>query len=154
MVVNMVRPSLREREERAVRWAARAGIPTLRVAVGMVYLWFGAVKFVPGLSPADHLAVRTIGILTFHVLTGAAARLVLACLETAIGLALVTGRMPRVTLAAFFLHMAGTLTPLVLLPQETWKSPLVATLEGQYIIKNAVLISAGIVLTASLRTDT
>lgn len=113
-------------------------------------MWFGAVKFVPGLSPADHLAVQTIGILTLHLLTGTTARLILACVETAIGLAFITGRLPRVTLIAFFLHMAGTLTPLVLLPQETWKSPLVATLEGQYIIKNLILISAGIVLTASL----
>jgi hypothetical protein len=78
--------------------------------------------------------------------------LLLAVLETAIGVALVSGRWLRVTLLLLLGQMAGTITPLLFFPQETFTSfPFAPTLEGQYIIKNLVLVSAAIVLGGTVR---
>jgi uncharacterized membrane protein YphA (DoxX/SURF4 family) len=76
----------------------------------------------------------------------------LAAWETAIGLGLLSGRFTRAVLFLLFAQMAGTITPLFLFPSETWRVPFaVPTLEGQYIIKNMVLISAGLVIGATVR---
>ncbi|TVQ63638.1 MAG: DoxX family membrane protein [Phycisphaerales bacterium] len=131
---------------------ARHGLGLLRVSIGVVFLWFGAIKFVPGLSPADELATRTVGALTFGLIAPEPARLMIATLETAIGLGLLLGWWMRVVLLLLALQMLGTLTPVVLFPGEVWRVPPVAlTIEGQYIAKNAVLIAGGIVLGATVR---
>lgn len=132
-------------------WMARNGITLLRVSLGIVFLWFGALKFVPGASPAETLATRTIAILTHSALTPHATMLILATWESLIGLGLLTGFAKRLTLLLLFLHMPGTLLPLVFFPQETFAAPFVPTLEGQYIIKNLVLLSAAIVIGATVR---
>ena len=65
---------------------------------------------------------------------------------------LLVGRWMRAVLLLLFLQMIGTATPLVLFPNETWTQfPIAPTLEGQYIIKNIVLVSAAIVLGATVR---
>jgi uncharacterized membrane protein YkgB len=128
------------------------GIRLLRISLGICFVWFGGLKFVPGLSPADQLATRTIEMLTFGVLQPEVSRPLLAAWEFAIGLGLLSGKFVRPTLFLLWLQMAGTVTPLVLLIPETWRVPfLVPTLEGQYIIKNLVLISAGLVIGATAR---
>jgi uncharacterized membrane protein YkgB len=134
------------------RWMADHGVGLLRCSVGLVFVWFGILKFWPGLSPADELAAATIDRLTFGVLPADLARVMLALLETAIGLGLITGRFMRLTLLLLVGQMAGTVTPLFLFPELTWvRFPLVPTLEGQYIIKNLVLVSAGITIGATVR---
>ena len=131
---------------------ARAGVPVLRIGLGIVFLWFGVLKFFPGLSPAQDLATRTIERLTFGVVTPEVALPVLAGWETLIGLGLLSGRFLRATLLLLALQMAGTVTPLVLFPGETFTQfPLAPTLEGQYIIKNVVLIGAAMVVGATVR---
>src|SRR5512140_898819 len=139
-------------EKRTVNWMAANGIALLRVSLGIVFLWFGALKFVPSVSPAEGLATATIGKLTFGLLDARAALLVLAVWETAIGVALVSGIYLRAALALLFLQMAGTLTPLALFPSLTFnRFPFAPTMEGQYILKNLVLISAAIVIGATMR---
>lgn len=124
----------------------------LRISVGVVFVWFGIPKFFPGVSPADELATDTISVLTFGLVEPAVSRVLLALLETAIGLGLITGRFMRLTLLMLFAQMIGALTPLVLFPDLTWTGvPLVPTLEGQYIIKNLVLVSAGVAIGATVR---
>jgi uncharacterized membrane protein YphA (DoxX/SURF4 family) len=140
----------RKLEAATVQLAARHSVLLLRTSLGVVFLWFALPKFVPGLSPADQLAQHTIAALTGGLITGDVARLLLATLETAIALGLLTGRFLRLTLLALFFQMAGTLTPLVLFWHEMWKAPLVPGIEGQYIIKNFVLIAAAIAITGSL----
>ncbi|NYE39395.1 hypothetical protein [Streptomyces fulvorobeus] len=82
-------------------------------------------------------------VLTFDLLPVRASCLLLALLETAIGIGLVTGVLLRLALAAFFAHMAGVFSALFILPAEMWDGTAPApTLEGQYIIKNVVLIAA------------
>ncbi|MFO7548397.1 MAG: DoxX family membrane protein [Acidimicrobiia bacterium] len=133
------------------RWMAERGVLLLRISVGAVFLWFGVLKFWPGLSPADELAAATIERLSFGIIPTGPALVALAALETAIGLGLVFGRAMRLTLLLLFGQMLGTITPLVLFPDLTWSAALVPTLEGQYIIKNLVLVSAGLVIGATVR---
>jgi uncharacterized membrane protein YphA (DoxX/SURF4 family) len=139
-------------DRRVTRWMADHGILLLRIALGVVFLWFGALKLIPGLSPAETLAGKTIEALTFGVVPASVAVPVLALWEVAIGLGLLTGRWMRVTLLLLFVQMAGTVTPLFLFPSETFAQfPIAPTLEGQYIIKNIVLVAAAIVLGATVR---
>ena len=133
-------------------WMARHGVGLLRVSLGVVFFWFGVLKFFPGLSPAEDLATRTIGFLTAGAIKPGVAIYILATWETLIGLGLIVGLWMRVTLLLLFVQMLGTITPLVLFPFETfYKFPYAPTLEGQYIIKNIVLISAAIVIGATVR---
>jgi uncharacterized membrane protein YphA (DoxX/SURF4 family) len=72
--------------------------------------------------------------------------------ECVLGLGLIFGVFMRATLLLLAVQMAGTLTPLVLFPSEVFtRIPYAPTREGQYIIKNAILISAAIVLGATVR---
>jgi uncharacterized membrane protein YkgB len=131
---------------------AQHGVTWLRISVGVVFLWFGALKFFPGLSPAEDLATRTISMLSGGLVGPQVSLPVLAAWECAIGLGLLIGWPLRATLLLLWLQMAGTIAPLFLFPRETFAMPpLVPTLEGQYIIKNMVLISAGIVIGATVR---
>lgn len=133
-------------------WMARYGLPLLRVSLGIVFLWFGALKFFPGLSPAQDLASRTIEMLSFGTVHPNVSIPLLATWESLIGLGLLFGIFMRATLLLLAVQMAGTLMPLVLFPTEVFtRIPYAPTLEGQYIIKNAVLISAAIVLGATVR---
>ncbi|MFD1733839.1 hypothetical protein ACFSC4_25675 [Deinococcus malanensis] len=76
----------------------------------------------------------------------------LATWECAIGLGLLSGRFLRLTLVLLFAQMASTFLPLVFFPEETFTVlPWVPNLEGQYIIKNLVLVSAGLVVGATVR---
>mgnify|MGYP001072948979 CR=1 FL=1 len=135
-----------------VRWLARHSVSFLRIGMGIVFLWFGALKFFPGLSPATNLAVRTIDVLTFGLIPGNVSVILLATLETAIGLGFLTGKYMRLTLGLLIFQMAGTLTPLAFFPREAFTHfPYAPTLEGQYIIKNLVLIGAGLVIGSTMR---
>lgn len=139
-------------DTRITQWMSRNGILFLRISLGIVFLWFGALKFFPDLSPAQDLAIRTIERLTFGIVGGDTARLILAVWESLIGLFLLLGVWLRLTLLLLFAQMIGTILPIFFFPSEVFtRFPLVPTLEGQYIIKNLVIISAGIVIGATVR---
>ncbi|MDQ3554025.1 MAG: DoxX family membrane protein, partial [Chloroflexota bacterium] len=101
-------------DRRVTETMARFGVPFLRISLGIVFFWFGVLKFFPGLSPADQLASRTISALTLGIMPADAALLVLAVWECAIGLGLILGVFLRLTLLLLFLQMLGTFTPLLL----------------------------------------
>ena len=134
-------------DRQLTRWMARYGILTLRVGLGIIFFWFGALKLVPGLSPAEALVRNTVYFVNpdwFYP--------VLALWEMAIGLGLITGLFTRLTLLLLFLQMPGTALPLVLLPEVCFTIfPYGLTLEGQYIIKNLVLVAAGLVIGSTVR---
>ncbi len=137
---------------RITQWMARYGVVTLRVALGVVFFWFGALKFFPNLSPAQTLAVDTIDVLTLGLMPGGVSLVLLATLECAIGLGLISGRLMRPTLLLLAFQMVGAASPLLLFPGEVFTAfPYAPTLEGQYIIKNIVLVSAGLVIGATVR---
>lgn len=131
---------------------ATHGVRLTRIALGVVFLWFGAIKFVPDWSPAAELATRTIERLSFGLVGPTLSLPILALWESLIGLGLLTGRYLRATLLLLFVQMPGTMTPLLLFPEETFRAfPYAPTLEGQYIIKNLVLVGAAIVVGATVR---
>ncbi len=138
--------------ERITGTLARISVPMLRVALGSVFLWFGVLKFFPNLSPAETLAARTIELLSLGAIKPDVALPILATWETLIGLGLIVGRWLRAVLFLLAVQMVGTFTPLVLFPNETFSMfPLVPTLEGQYIIKNVVLVAAAMAVGATVR---
>jgi uncharacterized membrane protein YkgB len=119
----------------------------LRISIGIIYLWFGVLKFFPGFSPAEDLAKLTIYKLTFGVIEPDMSLLLLAIWETCIGLILIAGIFQRVVMPIVLLHMLFTFSPFLLLPKLSFSNqPLVLTLVGQYIIKNLIIISAILVI--------
>ncbi len=146
-------PSALERIDRRItRWLATHGITLLRISVGIIFFWFGMLKFFPNSSPAEALAGLTIERLTFGVVRPNISLPVLAVWEVAIGLGLISGRFMRATILLLLVQMLGTLMPLFLFPNQTWTQfPIVPTLEGQYIIKNIVLVTGALVVGATVR---
>ena len=133
-------------------WMARYGIGFCRIALGVVFLWFGVLKFFPGLSPAQELATRTISTLSYGLIPASISLPLLAAWECAIGVGLLYGKFLRLTLLLLFLQMPGTLLPVLFFPNEVFTVfPFAPTLEGQYIIKNFVLIGAALVIGATVR---
>ena len=128
-------------------WMAQYGLIIMRVGLGIIFFWFGALKLIPGLSPAEELVRNT----TYFVNPDWFIP-ILAIWEMAIGLGLIFGLFMRFTLLLLFLQMPGTALPLIVLPDTVWTAfPYGLTLEGQYIVKNLVLIGAGLVLGGTVR---
>jgi putative oxidoreductase len=135
---------------RATEWLARHSVDLLRLSLGAVFLGFGVLKFVPGLSPAAGLAGAAFAELTLGLVPAEVGVYVVAALETAIGLSLLTGRLLRLGLALLGMAMVGILSPLVLLPEVLFRGALYApTLAGQYVLKDVVLLAAGLAVAAS-----
>ncbi|MEE4178288.1 MAG: DoxX family membrane protein [Bacteroides sp.] len=133
-------------------WMADNGLFLLRISIGIIFFWFGALKFFDGLSPAEDIAVKTIDVLTFNLLPENLILYILATWEVLIGIGLLFNLFLRETLLLLYLQMLGTFTPVFLFPSEVFHIfPYSLTLEGQYIIKNLVVVSAGIVLGATVR---
>lgn len=119
----------------------------LRISIGIIYFWFGILKFFPGFSPAEDLAINTINRLTFGLVPQPVNILLLAAWECIIGLSLITGKGVKMALASLFVHMACTFTPLLFFPDLSFKhAPYGFTLVGQYIMKNIIIICAALVL--------
>ncbi|MFI6099413.1 hypothetical protein ACIA8G_27980 [Lentzea sp. NPDC051213] len=148
----MLRPELSRRqstEDRVTRFAGDAGIPLLRIGLGIVYLWFGVLKLFPGGSPAQDLVERTVSALTFGIIHGDFARVSAAITEIGIALVLLSFRWPLPTAALLVGHAVLVSTPLVLFPGEMWSGPLRASFEAQYILKNLVTVAAAVVIASS-----
>ena len=134
-------------DARITRWMAEHGIPLLRIALGIVFVWYGALKLVPGLSPAEELVRDTVPFLPGDLFVR-----FLGIWEVAIGLGFLTGRALRLTILLLFLQMGGAMSPIFLLPDRVFTVfPYGLTLEGQYIFKNLVLIAAALVVGATVR---
>jgi uncharacterized membrane protein YphA (DoxX/SURF4 family) len=136
-------------EERLTRFAGEAGIPLLRLGLGVVYLWFGVLKLFPGGSPAQDLVERTVSALTFGIIHGELARVSAAITEIGIALVLLSFRAPRLCAVLLIGHVVLVSTPLVLFPGEMWSGPLQASFEAQYILKNLVTVAAAVVIASS-----
>lgn len=122
-------------------------ISILRISIGIIYVWFGMLKFFPGLSPAEDLAKETIHLLTFGLIQPDLSLFLLALWETVIGLLLISCLFKRVSMTLVVVHMICTFTPLVLLPHLSFThQPYALTLVGQYIVKNIVIVSALLVI--------
>jgi len=126
----------------------RWGVPVLRVAIAVVFVWFGALK-VFGISPAGDLVASTV-----YVVDPALFVPVLGVWEVVIGLCLCYRPLIRFGIFLLFLQLPGTFLPIILLPEVVFTAvPYGLTVEGQYIIKNLVIIGAALVIGGTLRED-
>ncbi len=133
-------------------WNARNGLFILRMSLGIVFCWFGFLKFFQGLSEAEEIATKTIAWLTFNTINPHTSMIILGTLECLIGLLFILHKWMPFTLFLLYFQMIGACLPLFIFRNETWTETfLVPTLLGQYMIKNCVLISAGIVMGATVK---
>jgi uncharacterized membrane protein YkgB len=125
----------------------RRYLKILRASIGIIYLWFGMLKFFRGYSPAEDIAINTINVLSFNLIPTPANIMLLAGWETMIGVLLLSGFWVRAALLSVFVHILCTFTPLFFFPDLSFKFSIYGfTLLGQYIMKNVVILSASILL--------
>jgi uncharacterized membrane protein YphA (DoxX/SURF4 family) len=137
-----------DRLDRAIaEWMGKYAITCLRVALGITYLWFGALK-VFGVSPVEDLLAKTVYLLPKEVVVP-----MIGIWEIAIGIGLLFRLALRVTLLLFFFQLMGTFMVLIIHPQEAFQNgnPLMLTQTGEFIIKNLILLTAGIVVGSTVR---
>ncbi len=149
------RRTLAARFDRIDRWMsmrmARWGIVLLRSTLGIVFIWFGLLKPL-GLSPAESLVLATVSWMpVFDPPTWLA---VIGWWEVAIGVTFLIPQTLRIAIALMLLQMVGAFMPLVILSDVTFQSggaPFAPTMEGQYIIKNLVIIAAALAVGGTVR---
>ena len=123
------------------------GVTLLRYSLGIIYIWFGALKPM-GLSPAQELVENTVywfeNPKTFVPILG--------IWEVVIGITMIIKPLIRISIILLFIQMPGTFLPLVLFPEVCFTNfPFGLTLEGQYIVKNLIIISAALVVGSTVR---
>ena len=126
------------------RWS----VPVLRIAVAVVFVWFGALK-VFDVSPAADLVSRTVYFFPPETFVP-----ILGVWEVVIGICLLYRPLIRVGIFLLFLQLPGTFLPVILLPEVVFRTfPYALTVEGQYIAKNLVIIGAALVIGGTVRND-
>lgn len=134
---------------KVISFLKRYHILIARIAMFVVFFWFGALK-VLSLSPAGPLAEtlteRTVGLEYFGTLF-----LALSLIECLIGILFLIPRAIRVVIPLLLIHMAVVSSPMLLVPDLVWQGFLTPTLEGQYIIKNIVIVALAIAVAADTK---
>ncbi len=138
------------------RWLMRYSLTALRISMGAVLLGFGILKYFPGMSPAENLALATTHLLSFGlvpaVVPSAVAMALIATLECTIGVLLLSGRWMRLAMCLLAGQLAGIISPAVLLVGRLFSGPHhMPTLEGQYVLKDVVLLAAAMVIATTVR---
>ncbi|BDQ00779.1 hypothetical protein AKACHI_11150 [Aquiluna sp. KACHI24] len=137
-----LRATLQKIDTLVISFMDRVGLVFLRFAIGVIFIWFGALKTVGELSPAYDLVAATVYWLTPEIIVP-----LLGLWEIAIGLAFLFTPLTRVAIFLLALQMPGTFLPLVLLPEVCFTIfPVALTIEGQYIVKNLVIIGSALVI--------
>ncbi len=135
-------------------WLERHSIPLLRVSMGAVIFGFGVLKYFPGVSPAQSLVLADSRMLTMGLLPDKVTLALFATVECVIGLSLITGWGLRLSIYPLTLWAVGILSPVLLLPGRLFSGPDHApTLEGQYVLKDVILLAASMVIAANVRRD-
>lgn len=146
-----VPPELDDLDRRIASFMRTWGTGALRLSLAVIFIWFGVLKPL-GLSPADPLVRATVGWMPLLSPDGWVA--VIGWWEVVIGVTFLFHRTIRVAIALLALQMVGTFLPLVVLPHVTFQPghfPYAPTMEGQYIIKNLLIISAALVVGGTVR---
>lgn len=135
-------------DKKVVHLTQAIGIPFARIAIFVVYFWFGILKLF-GNSPAnplvDSLLQSTLPFITFSTFI-----VILGIYEIAVGITFLIPRLERIAIFLLIPHLFVTTMPLILLTSITWQSPFVPTLEGQYIIKNLLIVAVALGMAAHL----
>lgn len=136
-------------DQKLISFFNKISIPLSRFALFVVYFWFGLLKVI-GLSPASQMVYdlhhKTISFIPFDIFF-----ILFALFECLIGVMFIVKGFERVVLPLLLIHIFTTALPLLFLGPQVWQSFLVPTLEGQYIIKNILLIAAAIAVVAKLK---
>lgn len=133
-------------DERIIATLSRIAVPLLRISVGVVFLWFGALK-IAGASPVEELVTTTVPWVDPDLLVPG-----LGVVEAAVGIGLLVGRLVRIVLLVLVLQLVGILFLLVVRPDAMFQSgnPLLLTEQGEFVVKNVVLLAAAFVVGANL----
>lgn len=126
----------------------KVSIPVSRLAIFVVYFWFGSLK-VLGLSPASPLVLALLD-RTMPFVSPDAFLVWFGLFEVLIGVIFLIPRFARLAIALLVIHLVTTVMPLVLLKSSLWTGMMVPTLEGQYIIKNVLIVALAIVVASNL----
>lgn len=138
--------------QRVSSWLTLNSINLLRISIGIIYIWFGMLKFFPNLSPADQLAKNTIQLITFGLIPDSVSIILLAVWETALGIILIVGIWRTTVFYVLIIHMICTFVPLFFFTDISFTaSPYAFTLVGQYIMKNLIIICAALLIQAHHR---
>jgi uncharacterized membrane protein YkgB len=134
-------------DRRILALLQRAALPLLRLSLGLVFVWFGALK-IAGETPVADLVADTV-----YWVDPSWFVPLLGVFEVVVGIGLLWGRLLRIVLALFVLQMMGTFLVLVIQPEVAFQdgNPLMLTTEGEFVIKNLVLLSAGLVIGSRLQ---
>lgn len=125
----------------------RLAVPLLRVSLGAVFVWFGMLKILDE-SPVSDLVANTVYWVDPDWFVPA-----LGAFEVTVGVLLLVGRLLRLTVLLFVAQMVGTFLTFFVLPDVTFRdgNPLLLTVEGEFVAKNLVLLSAGLVVGTTVR---
>jgi putative oxidoreductase len=125
------------------------GIPALRVSLAVVFIWFGALKIF-GVTPVADLVANTVYWFDPDWVVPS-----LGAVEVIVGLGLLFNVAMRAVLGLFFLQMIGTFLVFVLQPEVAFQdgNPLLLTVEGEFVVKNLVLIAAGMVIAGTVEVE-
>jgi len=132
-------------------WLHQHSVTLLRISMGAVLLGFGVLKYFPGVSPAEGLVLVPTKLFTFGLVPDQMLMVLTAIMECALGLSLILGRGLRVSVYLLVPSVLGFLSPALLAPQRLFSGPDHApTLEGQYVLKDVVLLAAALVIAATV----
>ncbi len=134
-------------DDKAIRLMSQYGILALRISLGVIFVWFGVLKVI-GASPVYDLVASTVYLVPPEFFVP-----FLGFWEIAVGLGLLTGLALRLTLVFFLMQMAGTFLVLVVKPEVAFQglNPLLLTTEGEFVVKNIILISGALVVGSTIR---
>ena len=115
----------------------------VRIPIFIIFFWFGFLKIID-LSPAQQLVKDTVYWMPF--LSAESWTHVIGVWEVLIAICFLFKRTTLIAMILLFLQMSGTFLPLIILPEITFQNsnPFLPTLEGQYIIKNIIIITAAL----------
>ena len=143
-----MRRTIEKFDRKIIRRFQKLEVPLARFAIFIVYFWFGFLKLL-GVSPAgplvEALFYKTMGFMSFEVFYT-----FFALFEMAIGILFLVRGLERAAILLLLFHLTTTMLPLFLLPGSTWQGFLTPTLEGQYIIKNILIVACAIVVGSRL----
>lgn len=136
-------------DSKIINWLRLAFLPLARVAIFIVYFYFGILKLLdqsPAGPLAAQLAGKTIGLANFNT-----AFKILAVFECVIGVLILIPKATRIVIPLLLIHLIIVCSPLILVADQAWVKPFVPSLEGQYIIKNVLLAALAIGVAAQTR---